>query len=233
MKVLVVIGIALALAAMPAFAGDLEDGAKFLKNKDYARAASSFRKAAEQGDASAQSNLGQMYTDGAGVRRDYKQAVFWFQKAAVQGNTNAQFSLGSLYEKGRGVAKDNKQAEFWYKQAVVGLQKAAVQGDASAQLGLGSMYEEGQRVAKDYRQAAFWYEKSAAQGNGIAQFMLYSLYSDGVAKDNVEAHKWATIAAANGIPSLAELRKVLEMEMTREQIAEAQRRASEWMKAHK
>ena len=218
----------------PTFARDLEDGTMFLKSKDYARAASSFRKAAEQGNASAQSHLAQMYADGRGVgRRDYKQAAFWFQKAAAQGNAGAQIELGSLYEEGKGVAKDNKQAEFWYKQAVAGFQNAAAQGDASAQLILGSMYTEGKGVAKDYKRAAFWYEKSAAQGNSITVFMLYSLYSHGAAKDNVEAHKWATIASLRGDPHLGELRKVQEMEMTQEQIAEAHRRASEWIKAHK
>lgn len=174
----------------PTFARDLEDGTKFLKSKDYARAASSFRKAAEQGNASAQSRLAQMYADGRGVGRDYKQAAVWFQKAAAQGDTDAQFTLGFLYEEGRG-------------------------------------------VAKDYKQAAFWYEKSAAEGNSIAMFSLHSLYSQSASKDNVEAHKWATIAAAKGIPSLAEMHKVLEIEMTQAQIAEAQRRASEWLKAHK
>ena len=217
----------------PTFARDLEDGTKFLKSKDYARAASSFRKAAEQGNASAQSRLAQMYADGRGVGRDYKQAAVWFQKAAAQGDAGAQFSLGSLYEEGKGVAKDKKQAEFWYKQAVVGLQKAAAQGDGSAQFTLGFLYEEGRGVAKDYKQAAFWYEKSAAEGNSIAMFSLHSLYSESASKDNIEAHKWATIAAAKGIPSLAEMHKVLEIEMTQAQIAEAQRRASEWLKAHK
>ena len=217
----------------PTFARDLEDGTKFLKSKDYARAASSFRKAAEQGNASAQSHLAQMYADGRGVGRDYKQAAFWLQKAAAQGNANVQMSLGELYEEGKGVAKDNKQAEFWYKQAVAGFQNAAAQGDGAAPITLGFMYAEGKCVAKDYKQAAFWYEKSAAQGSIIAMFVLYSLYSHGAAKDNVEAHKWATIASLRGDTHMGELRKVQEMEMTREQIAEAQRRASEWMKAHK
>ena len=63
--------------------------------------------------------------------------------------------------------------------------------------------------------------------------LLFTLYSDGAAKNNVEAHKWSTIMAANGIPILAEMRKVLEMDMTREQIAEARRRAGGWIGAQK
>lgn len=37
----------------------------------------------------------------------------------------------------------------------------------------------------------------------------------------------------DGNPPVGELRKRQEMEMTREQIAEAQRRTAEWLKAHK
>lgn len=96
MRVLAVIGFALALAAMPAFAGDLEDGARFLKNKDYARAVRSFRKAAEQGDAHAQYVLGFMYEEGKGVAQDNGQAVFWLGKAAAQGNADAKSKLATI-----------------------------------------------------------------------------------------------------------------------------------------
>ena len=39
-------------------------------------------KAAEQGDAKAQFNLGVLYANGQGVPQDYKQAVYWHTKAA-------------------------------------------------------------------------------------------------------------------------------------------------------
>jgi len=46
---------------------------------------SKLRKAAEQGDAEAQYNLGVRYANGEGVPEDYKEAVKWFRKAAEQG----------------------------------------------------------------------------------------------------------------------------------------------------
>ena len=46
------------------------------------------RKAAEQGIAEAQSNLGLMYSDGLGVKQDYTEAAKWFRKAAEQGLAN-------------------------------------------------------------------------------------------------------------------------------------------------
>ena len=45
--------------------------------QDDEQAASWFRKAAEQGVAEAQYNLGKMYDEGRGVPQDDKQAVFW------------------------------------------------------------------------------------------------------------------------------------------------------------
>ena len=45
-----------------------------------------YRKAAGQGDANAQSNLGWMYTKGRGALQDDKEAVKWNTKAAEQGH---------------------------------------------------------------------------------------------------------------------------------------------------
>ena len=44
------------------------------------------RKAAEQGDASAQLMLGLMYYNGIGVTQDLFEAAFWLRRAAEQGD---------------------------------------------------------------------------------------------------------------------------------------------------
>jgi uncharacterized protein len=51
-----------------------------------------YRLAAEQGNASAQYNLGVMYEKGQGVPQDYKTAVKWFRLAAEQGNAGWKLS---------------------------------------------------------------------------------------------------------------------------------------------
>lgn len=51
---------------------------------------------AENGDASSQFRLGQLYMDGTGVERDTNQARIWFDKAAAQGNTEATKALRRL-----------------------------------------------------------------------------------------------------------------------------------------
>ena len=53
-------------------------------------------KAAEQGNASAQSNLGIMYEKGQGITQDDDQAVYWLRKAAGQGNQKGIEALNKL-----------------------------------------------------------------------------------------------------------------------------------------
>ena len=58
--------------------------------QDYAKALEWFQKAAEQGYATAQNNLGSMYYNGQGVKVNYAKAAEWFQKAAQQCDETAQ-----------------------------------------------------------------------------------------------------------------------------------------------
>ena len=72
---------------------------------------------AEQGDATAQNNLGNMYGTGRGVPQDAVEAVRWWRLAAAQGNARAQFSLGVMYADGRGVPPDDIAAHMWFNLA--------------------------------------------------------------------------------------------------------------------
>ena len=81
---------------------------------------------ADQGDATAQYNLGVMYGKGSGrgvangrrVAKDEVEAVKWFRKAADQGHGYAQLNLGSMYYNGNGVIKDEVEAYKWHLLAV-------------------------------------------------------------------------------------------------------------------
>ena len=85
---------------------------------------------AQQGDASAEYELGQRYRGGREVPQSYVDAVEWYRKAAVQGYAPAEARLGGMYLAGYGgLPKDEKQARVW-------LNKAAEQGDSSAKLEL-------------------------------------------------------------------------------------------------
>lgn len=50
--------------------------------------------------------------------------------------------------------------------------------------------------------------------------------------DLISAHKWFNIAAMKGNREAAQYRRDLSAEMTREDIAEAQRAAREWLAMH-
>lgn len=55
-----------------------------------------YKKAAEQGNAEAQYELGQMYYFGKGVATDCVQVDYWYKKAAAQGHKMAQIDLITL-----------------------------------------------------------------------------------------------------------------------------------------
>ena len=77
----------------------------------------SLRKQAEQGDAKAQSDLGDMYFDGRGVQQDYTVAAKWYSLAAEQGDARSKRRLGWMYSYGRGVPQDDKKAMKLYHRA--------------------------------------------------------------------------------------------------------------------
>jgi uncharacterized protein len=70
---------------------------------NYPEALKWFSRAAAQGDADAQNNLGVIFTQGDGIAVNYPEALKWFFKAATQGNAKAQYNLGVMYEFGQGV----------------------------------------------------------------------------------------------------------------------------------
>jgi len=75
------------------------------------------RRAAAQGHAKSQYNLGVMYDNGKGVRQDYTEAMKWYKLAAAQGDALAQYNLGGMYDRGIGVKQDKRQAKEWFGKA--------------------------------------------------------------------------------------------------------------------
>ena len=134
------------LSVSPSFAGDMD--------KTFADT----KKQAEQGDATAQFNLGYKYDFGEGVVEDNEAAAKWYRLAADQGDADAQYNLGVLYFFGEGVAEDKEAAVKWYRLA-------AEQGDADGQWALGFMYDNGEGVAEDNEAAVKWFRLAAAQGD--------------------------------------------------------------------
>ncbi len=166
--------------------------------------------------------------DTAYQAKDYATAFPLLRKAAEQSYAPAQFLLGIMYDEGQGIAENNREALRWYR-------KAADQGLVQAQFLLGIAYADGQSVAQDYSEALRWHRKAAEQGFTQAQLHLGLIYFGGigVAQDLVQAHQWLNIAGAFDRKNAKEVRQNIEKEMTAEQIAEAQRKATQWRRADK
>jgi len=98
-------------------------------DNDPELAAGWFFRAAEQGYADAQFNLGLLYANGEGVAQDMVEAAKLFNQAAAQGHVDAQNNLGAMYYTGEGVPRDEQKAIEWFE-------KAAAQGNEEAQANL-------------------------------------------------------------------------------------------------
>jgi TPR repeat protein len=77
-------------------------------------------------------------------------------------------------------------------------------------------------------------ELAAQTGMPDALFDLGLIYSTGrdVEPDLVTAHKWFNLAASRGNISARDYRMQVAREMSEAQVAEAQRRAREWLSKH-
>jgi TPR repeat protein len=100
--------------AAPVMAQNFDEGFAAFQAGDYATALQEWRPLAEQGDATAQTNLGFMYDNGLGVTQDYAEAMIWYRLAAEQGQAQAQSNLGFMYSNGRGVLQDAVVAHMWF-----------------------------------------------------------------------------------------------------------------------
>lgn len=174
-------------------AGDVLAALKIASSSDEKQLFQKVLRLAEDGDVTAQFEVGKNYCWGTNTVQDYEKAVVWYRKAAEAGNARAQNNLGYCYKNGQGVEQDYEEAVKWYR-------KSAEQGNADAQNNLGERYYYGQGVEQNYEEAVKWYQKSAEQGNADAQYSLgYCYYNgQGVEQSYEEAVKWYARAAEQG-----------------------------------
>ena len=108
---------------------------------DYKTALNVWLPAAEDGDAEAQANVGEIFERGLGGEPNYEMALFWYEKSAEQGNNRAQFNLGTLYEQGKGVEKNKLEAMNWYRLAW-GLEQDSIIFQSAAQKAQAELRQE-------------------------------------------------------------------------------------------
>jgi len=150
------------------------------------------KKAAESGDAEAQSQWGLLLATGEHVPQDVEEALSWLRRAAQQGEVTAMFNLGIILENGLGCEADPDEAVLWYWQA-------AELDDTQAKMKLGTMLLKGMGFTAG--SSAFQaIEASAEKGHPYAQSFYAKLHLDGVGVEpNSEiAERWFLLSAAQG-----------------------------------
>lgn len=106
------------------------------------------RHKAEAGDAKAQFELADAYSEGKGVAKDSAKGTAWLERSAFQGYAGAQVVLGYFYQKGINTEKDPSEAAKWYRKAA----KQGVKDPKHAQTAqnhLSEMLAEGSISAKE------------------------------------------------------------------------------------
>lgn len=126
-------------------------------------------KAADEGIAEAQFNLGLMHDRGLGVPKDKQKALGWYRKAALKGDAKALYNLGLLYQLGGGVPCDIHKAAALFE-------KAAIRCDTEAMLALACLYESGDELPQDTLKSAEWYARAALQEDKNAAEAISRLY---------------------------------------------------------
>jgi uncharacterized protein len=185
-----------------------------------------YKKAADQGDASAQVALGDIFADPKLGRLDYSQAVDWYRKAADQGQSAGEFGLGTRYLLGQGVPQDLDEARRW-------LTPAANLGHPYAQLSLAKMLQAGEGGPADAAAAAKYYELAANSGIAEAQYRLGLLLASdrGNGPSLVSAYKWLVLAQDSVKESAATAQEIRKL-LTPAQVAQAEREIDQWRIAH-
>jgi TPR repeat protein len=157
----------------------------------------------------------------------YDDAAAALMPLAEAGIPVAQYFLGVMYL--------NFMVEPPQEDAALALiQGAAGSGHIPAQTELARMYRTGDGVVQDFTKMMIWYERAAQQGDVGAQLFVADGYGYGygVEPDLVEAYKWYEIAIQYWGSLAVRARDVLAEKMTDEEIAEAVRRAEDWLAKH-
>lgn len=200
---------------------------------------------AEEGNVTAQYNMGVMYNTGRGMEKeDLHLAHTWYARAASQGDVMASKNRDVIEVVfiAKGVEAYNAGD---YDTALAEFTALVEAGYAAAQREMGKMYAEGKGVEKNDAEALKWYRLAAEAGNAGAQRELGHMYKkDGGAlfnkvagwfgkdkpepvlqKDDRLAYMWYDLAAAQGDKEAKKIRNKMAEDMKAKQLTEAQEMA--------
>ena len=150
------------------------------------------RLGANPNDGPAMTLIGELYTQGLGVKADKIEAARWYALAAKAGDPQAMFELGIARMKGEGVSQDREGAREMFVEA-------GAHDNAGALFYLGLMALQGTGVVPDSKAAAAYFQRSAGLGFAEAQYALGLMYREGngVPQDDAKAATLIKAAADN------------------------------------
>lgn len=153
------------------------------------------------------------------------------QELAQDGDMEALLAVADCYYYGKcGVQRNRVEAFKWYEMA-------ALLDNPTAQFSLGHMYRTGNGAKKNMQKALEWFEKAANLGDTESQFMVAEMYGLGteVPRNVVKAYKWYNLALDGMEPRFKGIIKaeldLLKDDMTKDEVAAAEKMAVEWRKA--
>jgi TPR repeat protein len=138
--------------------------------------------------------IGEILSQGLGVKKDVKNAAFWYGKAAEGGDAAAMFKYALILMEGEGVPRDKVKADDY-------MRKAAEGGNPSAEFNWAQLLVADNPGEKGLKLALPFYEKSAEQGIADSQYAVAQIYA--TLKDLPEekkklAREWMARAARAG-----------------------------------
>jgi len=146
---------------------------------DIVNAMNWYRKAAELGNAEAQTRLAYLLDNA----EENKEAIEWYQKAVEQGYPDAMYGLAGMYAAGEGTPKSEAKAFDLFSQA-------ANNGHAPSIRILAVTYEEGNLGQPiDYELAVQWLQTGVSAGDTWSIFRLARAYERGELGQRIDKQK--------------------------------------------
>jgi uncharacterized protein len=147
------------------------------RERDYPTAMTLYRRAADQGNLRARTNIGEMFERGWSVPKNLDEAVLWYKLAAQNGWPNALDTLANLYRKGRDEAGQGLDKNL--DEAIRLYRIASELGHSNAMNNLGQLYLSDELPEKNVDEGIRWLTKAADRGNRFAPYNLGRAYRDG------------------------------------------------------
>ena len=164
---------------------------------------------AESNNIDALKRLGNIYYEGAIVKKDISAAISCYMRASDLGDVWCKLRLGEIYSQGRGVPVNVEESVRWYMDAakqgnavaaetvvrmygsglvddeqlfnksIKILESLASFGSIDAIRRIANIYYEGIGVKRDYEKAFSWYQKGTKLEDSVCMTHLSEMYKNG------------------------------------------------------